>query len=210
MEDYDDFLNALQKFAINLTGTFKLPLKFNPEDQLKGPVRDLISFVGTTLKLNVNLVTEAQLDDIKGRPDLGITVESLTTGHIELKAPGKGADTAKYKGSDKTQWIKFQDLPNIIYTDGSEWALYRSGKRIGKIIRFCGDVTIDGKTSIDDNNAKILFRLIREFLYWEPIVPTSPHALAEMLAPITRYLRSDVLTNLDDPESNLKFRLRLT
>jgi len=203
MQDPVDFLTALQKFGSELTTKFNLPIKFNPEDQLKGPVKDLVSFAGQMLKLNVNSVTEAQLEDIAGRPDIGVTVKSLLTGHIELKAPGKGADTRKFKGADKQQWNKFQDLPNIVYTDGNQWALYRNGERIGKLIRFCGDITTDGKESVDTNDANTLFALLRDFFYWEPIVPTSPKVLAEMLAPITRYLRADVLTNLHDPDSSL-------
>jgi len=202
-EPANSFLTALQKFGSDLTAKFKLPLKFNPEDQLKGPVEDLLSFAGQMLKLNVESVTEAQLEDIAGRPDIGVTVKSLLTGHIELKAPGKGADTRKLKGPDKQQWNKFQDLPNIIYTDGNQWALYRNGERIGNIIRFCGDITSDSEASVDINDANTLLELLRDFFYWEPIVPTSPKALAEMLAPITRYLRSDVLTNLHDPDSSL-------
>ncbi|MFC2066774.1 type ISP restriction/modification enzyme [Chloroflexota bacterium] len=202
-ENSQDFLLGLQKFGNDLTAKFNLPIKFNPEDQLKGAVEDLIFFAGQMLKLDVKSVTEAQLEDIAGRPDIGVTVKSLTTGHIELKAPGKGADTRKFKGADKQQWNKFQDLPNIVYTDGNQWALYRNGERIGKLIRFCGDITTDGKESVDTNDANTLFVLLRDFFYWEPIVPTSPKALAEMLAPITRYLRSDVLANLHDPDSSL-------
>ena len=156
----NDFLTALQKFGSELTAKFNLPTKFNPEDQLKGPVEGLVSFAGQILKLSVNSVTEAQLEDIAGRPDIGVTVKSLLTGHIELKAPGKGADTRKFKGADKQQWNKFQDLPNIIYTDGNKWALYRNGERIGKIIRFCGDITSDGEESVDTNDANTLFELL--------------------------------------------------
>ena len=31
------------------------------------------------------------------------------------------------KGRDKAQWLKFTALPNLIYTDACERALYRSG-----------------------------------------------------------------------------------
>ena len=203
MQNSSDFLATLQKFGSDLTAKFQLSVAFNPEDQLKGPVGDLIYSAGKTLKLNINSVTEAQLEDIAGRPDMAVTVKSLLTGHIELKAPGKGADTSKLKGADKQQWNKFQDLPNLIYTDGNQWALYRNGQRIGKIIRFCGDVTSDGVSSADTNDANVLLELLRDFFHWEPIVPSSPKALAEMLAPITRFLRSDVLSNLHDPDSNL-------
>ena len=105
---------------------------------MKGPVEDLLYLAGQILKLNVKSVTEAQLEDIAGRPDMGVTVKSLLTGHIELKAPGKGADTRKLKGADKQQWNKFQDLPNIIYTDGNQWALYRTENELVRSFDFVG------------------------------------------------------------------------
>lgn len=60
----NSFIIALQKFGSDLTAKFKLPIKFNPEDQLKGPVESLLCFAGQTLNLNVESVTEAQLEDI--------------------------------------------------------------------------------------------------------------------------------------------------
>jgi hypothetical protein len=159
--------------------------------------------MGASLDLQVETLTEVQVDELGGRPDIGITVKSLITGYIELKAPGKGANTARLQGPDKRQWNKYKDLPNLLYTDGNEWALYRNGERVGKLVKFSGNVTTDGTKAIDERDAKALSEIISDFLRWEPVVPTSPRALAEMLAPICRLLREDVLTSLQDPQSNL-------
>ena len=86
------FMSALEAFAADLTATFKLPVAFNPEDQLKGPVATLLKGAGDVLGLDVDTVTEVQVAELAGRPDMGITVKSLLAGHLELKAPGKGAD----------------------------------------------------------------------------------------------------------------------
>lgn len=198
-----DFHSHVQDFAKKLTEKFSLPVLFNPEDQLKSPVAVLVENCGQLLGLNIDTITEAQVDQFAGRPDIGVTVDSLIAGYIELKAPGKGANTKNLKGRDKQQWEKFKDLPNLIYTDGNEWALYRNGERTGKIIRFSGDVTTDDREAFETDETEDLFILLREFLNWEPQVPSSPRALAEMIAPICRLLREDVMEALQNEDSNL-------
>ncbi len=197
-----NFLPALEKFTIDVTKAFTLKIDFNPEDQLKKPVSELLESAGQLLKLNVGTATEVRAESI-GRPDIGVAIRKLLTGHIELKAPGKGANPDRLKGRDKEQWEHFKDLPNLIYTDGNEWTLFRSGERFGKTIRFSGDVTTDGKNAVEQSIADGLFALLEEFLRWEPIVPSSPRALAKLLAPICRLLRKDVSDALQDPNSNL-------
>ena len=140
----DNLLSLLQSFGATITEKFSINVPCNPEDQLKGPVGTLVEGAGSRLGLAVVTVTEVQEKEISGRPDMGVSVSRLLTGHIELKAPGKGADPRKFKGPDKAQWEKFRDLPNLLYTDGNEWAIYRSGERVGKPLRLSGDVTCDG------------------------------------------------------------------
>ncbi len=116
----------LKSFAEEVTATFALPIAFNPEDQLKGPMANLLKGIGKAMGLTVEAVTEVHAEEL-GRPDLGVAVKGLLGGHVELKAPGKGANPEKFKGGDREQWERFQNLPNLIYTDGNDWALYRSG-----------------------------------------------------------------------------------
>ncbi len=70
-------------------------------------------------------------------------------------------------------------------------------------MRLAGDVTIDGTEAVNAENADALFELLRDFLHWQPIVPATPKALAKMLAPVCRLLRTDVLAALADLGSNL-------
>ena len=167
---------------------------------MKGPVTKLIRNVGELLDLKIETITEIHVDELGGRPDIGVTVKSLIAGYIELKAPGKGANPSRLQGADKKQWNKFKDLPNLIYTDGTEWGLYRNGNLVGKIVRFSGDVTTQGAKAINSEDARLLYKLLNDFIHWEPIVPTSPRHLAEMIAPICRLLHEDVLTSLENPE----------
>ena len=199
-----DFITVLKQFATEVTGKFSLSsMRFNPEDQLKSPMSNLLEEVGKLLHLDINSVTEIQEKELSGRPDFGVTVKSLLVGHIELKAPEKSIEPSKFKGNDKQQWEKFKNLPNLIYTNGSSWILYRTGERVGKAVKFSGDVSSDGAEAITSQNADALLSMFRDFLSWEPTVPSNPKALAEILAPICRLLRTDVLTALEDPKSNL-------
>ena len=200
----ENFLPLLQELAETVEEKFSLPIDFNPEDQLKPSVGELLKNFGDLVGKKLITVTEVQVDEFSGRPDIGVTVDSLIAGHIELKAPGYGADTNKLKGRNKQQWEKFKALPNLIYTDGNEWALYRSGNRVGQIIKFPGDITTEGAKTINEENATLLFNLLQDFINWEPQVPSSPRGLAAMLAPICRYLREDVFESLQDENSNLR------
>ncbi|MFN7659520.1 MAG: type I restriction enzyme HsdR N-terminal domain-containing protein [Dolichospermum sp.] len=183
----NQFLSHVQEFAHQLTTKFSISsVSFGAEDQLKSPIENLLKSAGNILNLSIAIVTEVREKLLSGRPDIGVIINGLLMGHIELKAPGKGADPSKLKGDDKQQWEKFKSLPNLIYTDGNSWGLYRTGEKVGKIIKFSGDITAKGASAITAQNAHDLLILLRDFFNWQPIVPSTPKALAEMLAPICR------------------------
>src|SRR5687768_7268948 len=117
------FRKAAQKFANDLQANFASGIPAQAEDQLKPPVQALL----WTVIDDVITRLEAQVHDLGGRPDIGVSVKGALSGFVELKAPGFGARTNRFKGRDKEQWEKFKALPNILYTDSIEWALYRSG-----------------------------------------------------------------------------------
>jgi hypothetical protein len=196
------FSDQLQTFAQTLTDTFSNTLQGQPEEQLKGPVGQLLRCAGKDVgNADVSVKYESRVADV-GRPDLAVGVGGLLCGHVELKAPGKGATPNRFTGRDRKQWLKFMDLPNLIYTDGNEFALYRKGSREGGV-RLSGDVTADGAAAVTDEDANKLGRLLIDFFSWKPIAPSNPQALAALLAPLCHLLREDVLSALADPESNL-------
>ncbi|MGE0062112.1 MAG: type ISP restriction/modification enzyme, partial [Xanthobacteraceae bacterium] len=188
-------LTDLENFADGLKTKFSLPGAASPEDQLKPAVAGLIKAAGVSYGLTVETRTETHLPEQKVRPDIAIYVGGLICGYIELKAPGLGADAPKLKGEhNKKQWEKLKGLPNLIYTDGREWALYRSGERSSgqPIVRLHDDPTEKGKAAVAKENSEFLERLFRDFLGWQPIVPHNPPGLAKYLAPLSRFLRSEV------------------
>lgn len=196
---------ALKEFAAEVSSNFAVAgvAPANPEDQLKGPVQTLLKRIGEALGYNVVVRTEAQVADVGGRPDIAVVVDQLLTGYVELKAPGKGARPSRFQGADARQWKRFADLPNLIYTDGQEWALYRNGKRVEDVVRLSGDLLEDGPSAVSARDAEALEALFRVFFGWKPVVPSSPKALAAAIAPLCRLLRNEVLAGLAASDENL-------
>ena len=185
------FVQIIGSFADAVTNNFKQPISAQPEDQLKAPVGDLLRDTGSLTDLNVAWRTEVHPDDIDGRPDLGVTVNGLLAGHVELKRPGMGARPEHFTGRNRSQWEQFKALPNLIYTDGGEWSLYRSGE-LKLRARIAADVSQGGAKAVDPGTLDTIRELLRDFLYWEPIVPGTAEGLARFLAPLARVLRDDV------------------
>jgi len=98
-------------------------------------------------------------------------------------------------GHDKQQWVRFSNLPNILYSDGREFSLYRTGKQIHSVA-LPQDPRSFGAQAVNDESSRKLAVLLRDFFEWEPIVPSSAKQLAEYLAPLCRNLRDDVLDSL--------------
>jgi hypothetical protein len=166
-----------------------------PEDQIRAPLEILMTSVADELGLRFTTVGETSLFDLGVRPDYAAKVNGAVSGYIEIKAPGKGADPTRWKkGHDANQWEKLKGLPNVLYTDAQQWALYRTGNRVGEVVTLVGDVHAAGSalTTGDDK----LAILLSTFLQWEPIAPRQINQMVRMVAPLTRLLRDEVTDTL--------------
>ena len=197
------FAEIAASYANAVADNFRQLVPAQPEDQLKKPVGDLLSATGSMTGLDVGWRTEVRADDINGRPDLGVTVKRLLTGHVELKRPGLGARPERFTGANRAQWLRFKALPNLIYTDGSEWSLYHTGKLAARV-RIADDVSEGGARALDRESLVDLARLFSTFLSWEPVVPGTAQGLAEFLAALARILRDEVQQALGRPDSRLR------
>ena len=197
------FLELVGSYADRVAANFRALVEAQPEDQLKAPVGSLLRGAGQQAALDVNWRTEVRADDIDGRPDMGVTVDNLLTGHVELKRPGLGARPERFSGPNRKQWQRFKRLPNLIYTDGSEWSLYRSGE-LKQRTKIVDDIRIDGATSLAPEDTASLYALLMDFLRWQPVVPSTADGLARYLAPLSRILRDEVQNALLRPDSSLK------
>lgn len=174
-----------------------LAAKGEPEDQLRAPLEKLIvdfaELCGFTSK-EITAVGETSLSELKTRPDYAVTVRQILIGFIEVKAPGKGADPRKFKDKhDKQQWGKLQSLPNLIYTDGNEFSLWRNGQLEGAVVKLVGDIETAGAALEAPASLQALFE---NFFQWQPIPPSSAKQLAEISARLCRLLRDEVTEQL--------------
>ena len=104
--------------------------------------------------------------ELETRPDFAVTKQKLLVGFIEVKAPGKGADPRKFKDPhDKAQWVRLKLLPNLVYTDGNAFSLWRDGELHGKIVRLDGSVET-GRRRVACGHQ--LLSLFTDFLRWDP------------------------------------------
>jgi len=204
MTDTDQQIyEALRRFADKVVSKLKALAPGEPEDQLRSPVETFLSEVGRALGPKIIAKGESQLPGRLGRPDYAVLASKLLAGYLELKEPGKGADPNLYKGHDRKQWERFKSLPNIIYTDGNEWGLYRDGEQVGSLVRLSGDITESGKSAVKPADVDTLKPLLTSFLSWEPPCVKDAKKLAGLLAPVCRMLRQDVTDALRDANSPL-------
>ncbi|MGE0421784.1 MAG: type ISP restriction/modification enzyme [Reyranellaceae bacterium] len=175
-----------------------------PEDQLRAPldalIQDLAQLSGMAAGA-VRLVGEITLADLKTRPDFAVTAHSALIGFVEVKAPGKGANPNRFTDPhDKAQWNKLKSLPNLLYTDGNSFSLWRDGKIVGAVVHLDGDVTTSGDALAAPSG---LLPLVSDFLRWEPLPPRNAKALAEISARLCRLLRDEVIEQMESGRSSL-------
>ncbi len=176
--------------------------KGEPEDQLRNPLEELFGAMAEVCGLSrskLTLIGESSLSELHTRPDFAVSYDNALIGFIEVKAPGKGADPCKFKDAhDKAQWKKLAALPNLIYTDGNSFSLWRDGDPIsllsdadliGNVHHLDGDIETSGAAL---GASPGLLTLFNSFLRWSPIPPTSPKQLAQTTAKLCRLLRDEV------------------
>ena len=201
--------DALRDFAAAVTAKTSQLTAGEPEDQLRAPFERFMADGATALDWNVVCTGETPLPDRLGRPDYAVHRNGLLVGYVEIKAPGTGANAARFTGRNRRQFDRFSAIPNLLYTDGNEWALYRQGERVHDVVRLSGDVAGDGKRAAVAADAREIERLVQDFLSWEPLPPLDGKGridlkrFADLLAPLCRMLRDDVTDALADPDSPL-------
>ncbi|MBE3098121.1 MAG: N-6 DNA methylase [Planctomycetes bacterium] len=207
-------LAALKKFADAVTAKMTTLTAGEPEDQLRGPFENFVQEVAHALSLKIVCTGETRLPGRLGKPDYAVHASKLLAGYVELKAPGAGAAPQRFTGHNRKQWDRFRAIPNLVYCDGNEWGLYRSGQAVRPVACLSGDVATDGKNAASAKDAQAVLGLLTDFLSWQPIIPTRPGAaggqleidlkgLADLLAPLCRMLRDDVTDALKDSQSPL-------
>jgi hypothetical protein len=187
--DADRIDDAVSRFGLEL-----LPRMQGdgwPEDKLRAPVYGLVKEIGTILGPRLTVHDEVRLVEPSCRPDFAVDTPAGRAGYIELKALDKGIpENWRPTQHDREQWDKFRSLPNLIYTNGKLWALYRNGILEGEVAEIAGDLNRSGpKLRPVDGRFEALFR---NFLSWKPKRPLTLQAIVAEVAPLCRLLREQV------------------
>lgn len=189
--DADKIRAAIGQFGIELAPRMRGDGR--REDQLRAPTYSLLKALGDIIGPKVVVHDEVTLPDLHSRPDFAVDTPSGRLGYIELKSPDKGIPEnwqSTATKHDRDQWKKLRDLPNLIYTNGTSWALYRTGVLTGKVATLHGDLSrAQDRLAPTDGEFE---RVFREFLVWKPPRPTTLRRVVQEVAPLCRLLRNQV------------------
>ncbi|MFC4080728.1 type ISP restriction/modification enzyme [Amycolatopsis samaneae] len=157
----------------------------------------MLTAIAESVGLPVTTIGETRLPDLSLRPDYAIDVAGARVGYVELKKPGHGipGTWSKPSAHDKEQWEKFQLLPNVLYSDGEQFARYKFGKLQGEVARLTPGLSSAGEKLRAQSSA--FARVMTDFLLWEPERPRSLNDLVRLTSNLCRLLRDDVATELD-------------
>jgi hypothetical protein len=168
------------------------------EASLSPPVKKLVEAFGRREKLNTRLHPEFPLPEARVRPDYAAESGGRVTGFLELKAPGHGITPDGFTKRDREQWELMRQLPNVLYTNGHTWCLYRGGPLPHRTVRLQGDLYRAGvRLGTAEPDGASFRDLLREFLGWQPEPITTVRRLVTSMAPLCQYLRAEVLEQLD-------------
>jgi len=204
----DPYLVLVGGFVADLRERLRYADQESREALLVEPLRDLVrGLAHLDGRDRIDLRGQTQEPGI-GRPDFSVKDGPTLVGHIETKPPGKGADPSLFRGDDKQQWGRYQRLPNLLYTDGFDFALYQSGtlaligERPARVHLGVG-LGASGNIEINSGEAGQLAAIIGLLVGWQPVPPRSLRALADRLAPLCATLRDAVGKALNNASSSV-------
>jgi Type ISP C-terminal specificity domain/N-6 DNA Methylase len=164
------------------------------EAAVRTPLEELFGHFGDHLRVKAVFHDEVPDEERRVRPDYGVSIDGTISGYVEVKAPGRGVDPTGFKGHDLKQWERQKDLPNLLYTNGTEWRLFRDSEPVGEPVLLSGGSLAKAGSQLTAPTD--LEELLTDFLRWKPAPIGSVTALVRAIAPLTRLLRDEVLEQL--------------
>ncbi|MGX1026674.1 type ISP restriction/modification enzyme [Streptomyces sp. SAI-097] len=167
-----------------------------PEAAIRGPLEVLLRVVSECHEQHrVSWHDEYPLPDLGVRPDYAVSVNGKISGYVELKRPGLPVDPENFGRGSREQWHKLRGLPNLLYSNGTEWRLFRGGRQVGEPVYFAGSLHgAGGKLAVPDPLAFDL--LLQQFLDWHPEPIRHVARLVQEIARLCRLLRAAVQEQL--------------
>ncbi|GAA3749351.1 hypothetical protein GCM10022205_40450 [Spinactinospora alkalitolerans] len=173
---------------------------------MRGPFKVLIESMGGTLGIPARAYGEVSLPALQARPDFGVDATGVSAGpnnrigYVELKKPSKPIPPSDFLDRhDREQWEKFQRLPNILYSNGTQWALFRYGVQQGPTVEISG---LFGRRRPKHAVGAEFERLIWDFLSWEPEPNYTLDQLISRTADLCRQLRDEVAEIIAEERAN--------
>lgn len=168
----------------------------SPEASIRAPLEALLQTVGEHHQQHeVSWHDEFRVPDLGVRPDYAVRASGELAGYIELKKPGLSVDPDTFGKSNREQWEKLRNLPNLLYSNGTEWRLFRDGRQFGETVYFTGSLRTAGE-KLEPVDPTAFDALLRQFLVWKPAPIKRVARLVQHVAPLCRLLRSAVLEQL--------------
>lgn len=173
-----------------------------PEEALRVPIEHLVTAIGALIGKKTELDGETHLTEISSRPDFAVRVNGAVVGYIEVKQAGLSLDPSTFRSHNRDQWDRLKDLPNLIYTNGTEWRLYHGEGDPHLVAQLSGGpLDVVGAGLVADN---VFRELVTNFLNWVPVPIRTVPRLVRTVAPITRMLRTKVIEQLAIESQNVK------
>ncbi|MGA4839106.1 type ISP restriction/modification enzyme [Streptomyces sp. G45] len=172
------------------------------EAAIRRAVETLLVDAAGVLGLQAVLHAEVAIAAHRIRPDLAVRIGKTPrniVGYVELKSPDKSTiHPAGLNQRDRRQWEGMAKLPNLIYTNGQIWIMYRSGRQYGDTIHFEGDLHSAGSRLRLPVASEAAFEaMLIAFFGWQPHPLMSMREVVSQVAPLCALLRDAVHDRLD-------------
>ena len=165
------------------------------EANIRAPLESMLVAIAERMGYSATFYDEVSDFDRGVRPDYAFSVDGAIAGYVEVKRPGHNLDPAEFHGHDLTQWERQRDLPNLLYTNGTEFRLYRDSEPVGVPVNLAGAGLATAGASL---SAPAEFEALMANLFsWSPVAIRSVTRLVSAVAPLTRLLREAVLEQLE-------------
>jgi hypothetical protein len=173
------------------------------EEALRVPIEHLVAAFGDATGYGTVLDGEVHLTELSSRPDFAVRVKGAVVGYLEVKKANVSLNPSSFTGHNFLQWNRLKDLPNLVYTNGLEWRLYR-GEGVDPVVARLSGGSLDTAGDALAPDSQIAF-LLTNFLTWKPAPIRTVSRLVKTIAPITRMLRTKVVEQLAIEHQNVTF-----
>ncbi|MCL7380098.1 type ISP restriction/modification enzyme [Streptomyces sp. 35G-GA-8] len=199
MQRRDGFRRIVSEFGATCKQAL---LHGQKEAAIRRAVETLLVDAAGVLGLRAVLHAEVAITAHRIRPDLAVRIGKSPrniVGYVELKSPDKNViHPGGLNQRDRRQWEGMAKLPNLIYTNGQTWIMYRSGRQHGDTIHLDGDLrTAGSRLRLPAVSEAAFEAMLIAFLSWQPHPLTSMREVVAHVAPLCTLLRDAVHDRLD-------------